>query len=126
MFPGLNLNRILAFLVALVVILGIAAWAVRLYGTSRVVAQELSNTQEAVQEAVQRRDERVQRDVSTKAERAATGRKTASAVKRAEESLANTEPESKAGIRRRPELSPAERGVWNDLIRDANRSIDAS
>lgn len=122
MFPGLNLNRILAFLVALVVILGIAAWAVRMYGTSRVVAQELSNTQEAVQEAVQRRDERVQRDVSTKAERAATGRKTASVVKRTEESLANLEPESRTGVL----LSPSERGVWNDLIRDANRSIDAS
>jgi hypothetical protein len=121
MLPGLNLNRILAFLVGVLVILGVAIFAVRMYGNSRVVAQELSNTQEAVQEAVQRRDERVQRDVSTKAERASTGRQTRSVVKRTEDSLASLKPESRTGVL----LSPDERGVWNDLIRDANRSITA-
>lgn len=121
MFTGLNLNRLVALAVALVILIGGAAWGIRMYGNSRVAAQELGTVKAAVQEAVERRDERVQRDVSTKAQRAATGRETRSAVKRTEESLANLKPESRTGVL----LSPDERGVWNDLIRDANRSITA-
>ena len=121
MFTGLSLNRLVALAVALVILIGGAAWGIRMYGNARVAAQELGTVKEAVQEAVERRDERVQRDVSTKAQRAATGRETRSAVKRTEESLANLKAESRTGL----VLSPDERRVWNDLILDANRSITA-
>ena len=121
MLTGLSLNRLVALAVAVLAIVAVLAFGVRQYGNSRVAAQEIGSVKEAVQEAVERRDERVQRDVSTKAERAATGRETRSAVKRTEESLANLKPESRTGVL----LSPDERRVWNDLILDANRSITA-
>lgn len=129
MFTGLNLNRLVALAVALVLVIGGAALGIRMYGNSRVAAQELGTVKEAVQEAVERRDERVQRDVSTKAQRAATGRETRSAVKRTEESLANLKASSDANLKAESRtglvLSPDERRLWNDLIRDANRSITA-
>ena len=125
MLTGLSLNRLMALAVAVLAITAVLAFGVWQYGNSRVAAQELGTVKEAVQEAVERRDERVQRDVSTKAQRAAVGRETRSAVKRTEESLANLNANLKAESRTGLVLSPDERGVWNDLIRDANRSITA-
>lgn len=125
MLTGLSLNRLMALAVAVLAITAVLAFGVWQYGNSRVAAQELGTVKEAVQEAVLRRDERVQRDVSTKAQRAAVGRETRSAVKRTEESLANLNANLKAESRTGLVLSPDERRVWNDLILDANRSITA-
>lgn len=59
----MNLNRLVVLAVALLAVLAVLVFGVRMYGNSRVTAQELSTVQEAVQEAVQARSEAGKVDV---------------------------------------------------------------
>ena len=59
----MSLNRLVALAVALLAVLAVLVFGIRMYGNSRATAQELSTVQEAVQEAVQARAEAGKVDV---------------------------------------------------------------
>lgn len=59
----MSLNRLVALAVALVAVLAVLVFGIRMYGNSRATAQELGTVQEAVQEAVQARSEAGKVDV---------------------------------------------------------------
>ena len=63
MYKRMSLNRLVALAVALLAVLAVLVFGIRMYGNSRVSAQELSTVQEAVQEAVQARAEAGKVDV---------------------------------------------------------------
>lgn len=59
----MSLNRLVALAVAVLTVLAVLVFGIRMYGNSRATAQELSTVQEAVQEAVQARAEAGKVDV---------------------------------------------------------------
>lgn len=63
MYKRMSLNRLVALAVALLAVLAVLVFGIRMYGNSRVSAQELSTVQEAVQEAVQARSKAGKVDV---------------------------------------------------------------
>ncbi len=115
MLFGMNLNRLYAYAVALVLILGIVIFGVRQYGDSRVAAQELSTLQKASQEAQEGREAAVKVDALQATQGAAKRDAVRAVLKRKQNELVQKELPDCVGDAERIRL-------LNDAIGEVNRS----
>lgn len=129
MNPVLNpvMNRLIAWAVGIALVLTIAVFGIRQYGSARVLQAQQEQAAEAVSEAVAERKEAVKVDVAQTAARAVASRKVASVVISHRETSANlkdiphyeTTPDC-------AERDAARLGVFLDAAREINRVIDST
>ena len=119
------LNRLIAWAVGIALVLAIAVFGIRQYGSARVLQAQQEQAAEAVHEAVAERKEAVKVDVAQTAARAVASREVASTVishrEKSKEIISHYETNADCA-----ERDAARLGVLISAAREINRVIDST